>query len=380
MPKIVLGAITAVAVGLVSGVVWGAVTPGDVVDVSLEAHSTAGENPFMAPVGEDQPTLRAPSGSTGTFSGATPGLYADSADRPSCDTQRLVSNLQSDSAKASAWAQALNIRTEDIPSYAQSLNPVVLRADTAVTEHGYTPPSYAEYPAVLQTGTAVFVNSFGEPTVKCFSGNPLTRSGDFTHARYSGSRWQDFGPDRYVYVVPTRVVIVDFSYYDWYRHNYHYKRSWCSDHGDKDWCKRSNPEHWCKDSSKHKGCKFYRDWEKKHRNAQDRKGDRDRAHHDWDEKNQHRDKAHRDRDDKHADRDRKHKDADDAERQASDAETKAGTLRKLAEAAPEPLRSQLLGQADQADKEAKDLRGKADRAKDDARKGDDDAKKAEDLA
>src|SRR4051794_28017439 len=36
LPKVVLGALTAVAVGLVSGVVWGAVTPNDTVDVSLE--------------------------------------------------------------------------------------------------------------------------------------------------------------------------------------------------------------------------------------------------------------------------------------------------------------------------------------------------------
>ena len=67
-----------------------------------------------------------------------------------------------------------------------SLQPVLLRSDTAVTSHGYADATFTAYPAVLQAGTAVFVNSYGEPTVKCFSGNPLTRAHADPAARYAG--------------------------------------------------------------------------------------------------------------------------------------------------------------------------------------------------
>jgi hypothetical protein len=50
----------------------------------------------------------------------------------------------------------------------------VLRAATSVTDHPYTDGAFVERPAVLAAGTAVLVNSYGEPTVKCYNGNPLT--------------------------------------------------------------------------------------------------------------------------------------------------------------------------------------------------------------
>ena len=89
--------------------------------------------------------------------------------------RRLVSNLQSDEAKAKAWAEVLGIDAAEIGDFVKSLTPVTLRSATAVTNYSYADGTYRAAPATLAPGTAVFVNVYGEPTVKCYSGNPLTR-------------------------------------------------------------------------------------------------------------------------------------------------------------------------------------------------------------
>jgi len=109
-----------------------------------------------------------------------------------CREGSLIGNLRANPAKANAWADALGLRSEDIPSYVASLIPVVLRSDTSVTSHGYADGRFFAYPAVLQAGTAVFVNSYGEPKAKCFSGNPLTKVMSYPQARYVGPTWQHF--------------------------------------------------------------------------------------------------------------------------------------------------------------------------------------------
>ncbi|HTK63973.1 MAG TPA: DUF6777 domain-containing protein [Pseudonocardia sp.] len=245
------------AIGVAGGAVWAAVSPrGETAAIQLEAQSTPGDNPFTSPIGQDDPAVKAPTADTsGTFSGATPGLYA-AADKPSCDTGSLIAQLQADRSRAQAWAQALSINTEDIPGYAHALSPVLLRSDTAVTEHGYEPPAYNSYPAVLQAGTAVFVNGYGEPTVKCFSGNPLTRPGDLSDAGYSGARWSTFKPKAYTYVVPTRTVIVDYRYFDYEDHSIHVHQSPCAKNPGAKGCQAPNPANWCKNHPDDKICKI----------------------------------------------------------------------------------------------------------------------------
>jgi hypothetical protein len=54
------------------------------------------------------------------------------------------------------------------------LTPVLLRADTRVTNHGYRDGVATPRQSVLQAGTAVLVDGFGVPRVRCSCGNPLT--------------------------------------------------------------------------------------------------------------------------------------------------------------------------------------------------------------
>jgi hypothetical protein len=66
---------------------------------------------------------------------------------------------------------------------------------------------FTAYPAVLQAGTAVFVNSYGEPTVKCFSGNPLSKAPDISQAATTGPTWAGYTPQTVTIVQPTPQVV-----------------------------------------------------------------------------------------------------------------------------------------------------------------------------
>ncbi|HEY9417691.1 MAG TPA: DUF6777 domain-containing protein, partial [Pseudonocardia sp.] len=245
-----LGAIVgAISVGLAAGALWGGLGPvpsKSPSEVRLEAISFAGDSPFMPPVGEDRSGVFAPANTAGTFSGDTPGLFAADENKPSCDTRTLISNLQSDPGKAGAWADAVGIASTDIPAYVDTLNPVVLRSDTAVTQYGYENGTFVPYPAVLEAGTAAFVNSRGEPRAKCFSGNPLSGTPALENVSYVGSTWKNFAPKTVTYVKPAPVVIKVYVYVDIDRHtSYHHDskpswghddRSWCDRHPDSDKC------------------------------------------------------------------------------------------------------------------------------------------------
>jgi hypothetical protein len=246
--KVMVGVAT-LALGIGAGAFWAGLTPGQSVDrpakpmaaqVQLEKTASTGTNPFLAtPVGQDQDNVVAPAGAGGEFKGDTPGLYGDTGDKPSCDAQGLVTSLQADPAKAGAWAQAIGINAGDIPGYVNSLNPVVLRSDTSVTEYGYQDGTFTPYAAVLQAGTAAFVNGKGEPRVKCFSGNPLSEGEQYQQVDYVGPTWQRFAPTTVTYVQPADVVIENYVYVDVYRghwHPWHPKPWWPGDEGC--FCKR----------------------------------------------------------------------------------------------------------------------------------------------
>jgi uncharacterized protein DUF6777 len=179
--------------------------------VALEPVGTPGANPFMPPVGTDQPGLGLLPGSGGTFSGATPGLYGGTLRKASCNPQQLVSFLRVHPDKAAAWASVLGIRPADIPGYVAGLTSAVLRSDTAVTNHGYIDGHVTSFPAVLQAGTAVLINRYGQPVTKCFCGNPLTRPMAYTQVTYTGRQWPSFSPTSVTYIQKTPTPANSFT-------------------------------------------------------------------------------------------------------------------------------------------------------------------------
>jgi hypothetical protein len=110
---------------------------------------------------------------TRTVYGDTDGLFGGTRNESTCDGQGLINYLQQQPAKAAAWASVPKISVDQIPTYIQQLTPVRLRSDTRVLDHGYVNGQAYSRQAVLQALTAVMVDKYGMPRVRCVSGSPL---------------------------------------------------------------------------------------------------------------------------------------------------------------------------------------------------------------
>jgi hypothetical protein len=202
-------------VGAGAWFVFAGASSAEAAQVQLEATSTSGPSPFTAPVGEDTAGVVAPANAQGSQPGNTGGLYAQDPAKASCDTASLVNQLSADPSRGAAWAKSLGIEESGIGGFVNTLSAVSLRADTNVTAYGYGGGQFQPYPATLQAGTAVLVNSYGEPTVKCYSGDPLGPPTDSNNsASLVGVPWNGFVRERTIIVTPapapiTQIVVVD---------------------------------------------------------------------------------------------------------------------------------------------------------------------------
>jgi len=205
-------------------------------EVFLEPVNSS-RDPFTPSVGTDRRNVRPPSTTTTTrttatpatagptttaaaargipvATGDTPGLYGGTRDAGSCDPEKLVGFLEQNPAKAAAWAGVLGIRPSEIRAFVATLTPVVLRSDTRVTNHGFRNGHATEIPAVLQAGTAVLVDRYGQPVAKCFCGNPLTAPRPVRAPRYTGPRWPGFAPGGIVVIDQSTTVVNVFTVVD----------------------------------------------------------------------------------------------------------------------------------------------------------------------
>lgn len=188
-------------------------------EVTAEPVSTAGRNPFMPSVGKDKKNVKPPKAAvTGsgpaTYSARLPGLYGGTMNYATCDSHQLVTFLEANPAKAQAWAQALGIGVSDIRSYVSGLTAVTLRTDTRVTNHGYVNGVANPIQSVLEAGTAVLVNNYGEPVVKCYCGNPLGPPVTYTQPTYVGPLWAGFAPTHITIIQQSTTIINVFKLYD----------------------------------------------------------------------------------------------------------------------------------------------------------------------
>ncbi|GGV20900.1 hypothetical protein GCM10010260_71350 [Streptomyces filipinensis] len=167
--------------------------------------------------------VAAPLSAVRVLSGATPGLYGGTAGVAGCDVQRQIAYLTADRDRGDAFAHAAGISASGIPGYLHGLTPVVLRADTRVTSHGYRAGKAVGHQAVLQAGTAVLVDDRGVPRVRCACGNPLgwpaPARGGFG-AR--GTAWSGYRPGQVIAVTPapravTSITLVNAHARTWIR-------------------------------------------------------------------------------------------------------------------------------------------------------------------
>jgi hypothetical protein len=188
--------------------------------------SVATATPTVTPPGPQSP---APSATGGTVaiqgqSASTPGLYGGTRNQSSCDPQQMVTFLQQNPDKAGAWVRALNsdpslkwsggtqLSVAQIPDYVNELTPVILREDTRVTNHGFLNGGPTTLQSVLQAGTAVLVDAYGVPRVRCACGNPLGPPIPVPETpSYTGTAWPGFSPPAVIVVIPPPTVINVFT-------------------------------------------------------------------------------------------------------------------------------------------------------------------------
>lgn len=146
---------------------------------NLDVGESAGAAFAGLTVDEAVPDARVQEVSTGlagrVVDGVEPAVYGGSRDTQVCDVETLVSFLTdpANEAKATAWADALDIEVSEIESYIGGLTSVRVRWDTRVTNHGFNDGEATPFQSLLQAGTAVMVDDTGVPRVKCNCGNPL---------------------------------------------------------------------------------------------------------------------------------------------------------------------------------------------------------------
>jgi hypothetical protein len=197
-------------------------------EIFLEPASSTGPHPFTRSVATSSPAVTAstrppapastvaPSPAVQGVQGSQPGLYGGTRNNSTCDPERLISFLQANPGKARAWSSALGIPRDSIAAYVRRLTPVILTGDTRVTNYGYENGRPTPRQAVLQAGTAVLVDDYGIPRVKCGCGNPLSPPVPTpVRPTYTGTHWAGWAPANVtVVVVNVQVnpfVLVDTS-------------------------------------------------------------------------------------------------------------------------------------------------------------------------
>jgi hypothetical protein len=152
-----------------------------------------------------------------TAKGDAPGLYAGQRDVPSCKTDQLVSFLQGNPSKASAWASAIKIDPSQIKDFVATLTPALTRVDTRVTEFEFgnnNKPLPKQ--TILQAGTAVLLDRTAFPRVRCIAGDPLAEPRAVSSTpTYTGPRWAGFSPSTVVVVTPApqpvAIILIDVT-------------------------------------------------------------------------------------------------------------------------------------------------------------------------
>ncbi|MFE2237589.1 DUF6777 domain-containing protein [Streptomyces sp. NPDC059442] len=163
--------------------------------------------PATVPPDPSASATTAPDRTVREVTGSTPGLYGGTRSVASCDVERQVAFLADDPAASRAFADAAGIPESRVASWLRGLTPVHLRADTRVTNHGLRDGRATAFQAVLQSGTAVLVDQYGAPRVRCACGNPLRSPVAVQGAVQSGRPWSGYRPDRVVVVRPTTTIV-----------------------------------------------------------------------------------------------------------------------------------------------------------------------------
>ena len=110
------------------------------------------------------------------------------------------------------------------------------------TSYGYANGHFVAYPAVLQAGTAVFINSYGEPKTKCFSGNLLTAAMSYPQVSYVGSPWHGFQPTSITVIHRTTTMINNYTFVNIIKGTTISRRASQPQHEDDNWYRKKHTD------------------------------------------------------------------------------------------------------------------------------------------
>ncbi|WP_147264643.1 DUF6777 domain-containing protein [Streptomyces sp. NBRC 110611] len=186
-------------------------------ELFAEPAAATGQHPLTAssangttPVASATP--RKAGDATSVVRGSAAGLYGGTQNEASCDTDKQIGYLRSAPARNAAFAGVLGLKPGEVPGYLRSLTSVQLAYDTRVTNHGYKDGKAYAFQSVLQAGTAVMIDSFGQPKVRCKCGNPLTDPQELKGGwQTRGQRWPGYRPDNAVVVKRSSTPVREFT-------------------------------------------------------------------------------------------------------------------------------------------------------------------------
>jgi len=139
------------------------------------------------------------------------GIFAGSEGVAPCVPDDLTAALTPDAPETAAWAEIQQIGIESVPTFIDELTSAVLSADTRITDHELVDGVAIPRQAVLQVGTAVMVDEFGAPRVRCASGSPLAPPEAIEDTTsYVGVAWDTFALAETVAVLPASTPVDDF--------------------------------------------------------------------------------------------------------------------------------------------------------------------------
>ncbi len=144
----------------------------DLQTVSFQEPEDPGPDPFTKPAdveGNEEVDLPA------SGSGSSTQPFGGSGSNKVCDRDKLIRFLHRNPEVMREWARVLGVRPtfRAVKKYIAKLHPVTLTRDTQVTNHAYKNGRAVPFQAILQAGTAVLVDKYGAPVVRCYCGNPL---------------------------------------------------------------------------------------------------------------------------------------------------------------------------------------------------------------
>ncbi len=147
--------------------------------------------------------------------GTTPGTYGGTVAGDVCDVSALAAALAANPVVAAAWAAPLEVPASEVVALLDTLTPVVLLSDTAVTDYALRGESVAARQVILERGTAVLVDQRGNPRVRCMSGSPLRAPQALPEeVEIDGTPWPGFSLDVIRRIPAGDHVVSDFILVD----------------------------------------------------------------------------------------------------------------------------------------------------------------------